>query len=462
MAPKAARYPTTWDEYEEVASPADNTNPSALVPEQALVEDDDEEDSETDLPIWEQRRYDLHPKLSQLGHLLAVSRKLTIRRSSVSNRIAAMGDLGGVNSFKSFARSWQRAAGFAEVIPRRPSFVYAQDQAGDNDNPLVGEIHYGRSLVGQLPHPHSSLLRQHLEASPPENMPINASSAYGSPRRGSARDDFRARDGKALEDELEAAPLATSPSSRSNIFSIPPLLAAPPLIGSYGSYGTMGGGFRRARASSSQSVGGRLSISNGQGTGSGDEEDDIALGEHEPILVKEIKQGDRVVLAVEGQSTLPQSIFNSINAIIGVGMLSLPLAFKMTGWIFGLIILSMTAGVTAHTSDLIARCMKYDDSVITYSDLAYISFGTRARIIVSALFTLELVAACVALVILFADSLHLLLPGLASINTWKCVCAGLVLVLNLMPLRWLSYTSVIGIFSTFCSECLLLLFLRTP
>ena len=46
--------------------------------------------------------------------------------------------------------------------------------------------------------------------------------------------------------------------------------------------------------------------------------DDMAHGEHDPILVKEVKQGSKVTLTVEGQSTLPQSVFNSINAIIGV------------------------------------------------------------------------------------------------------------------------------------------------
>lgn len=186
--------------------------------------------------------------------------------------------------------------------------------------------------------------------------------------------------------------------------------------------------------------------------GEEDEEEDAAHGEHEPILVKEVKQGNKVVLTVEGQSTLPQSVFNSINAIIGVGILSLPLAFKLSGWIIGFILLTLTASVTGYTGKLLARCMDADPSLITYSDLAYISFGTRARIIVSALFSLELVAACVALVILFADSLGSLIPGVGSVNTWKCICAVLVLALNLLPMRFLSYTSVIGIFSTFCSK----------
>lgn len=31
-----------------------------------------------------------------------------------------------------------------------------------------------------------------------------------------------------------------------------------------------------------------------------------------PILVKEVEQDGKIVLAVEGQSTLPQTVFNSI------------------------------------------------------------------------------------------------------------------------------------------------------
>lgn len=183
-----------------------------------------------------------------------------------------------------------------------------------------------------------------------------------------------------------------------------------------------------------------------------DADDDAALGEDQPILVKEVKQGGRVVLTVEGQSTLLQSVFNSINALVGIGLFSLPLALGMSGWLIGLPLLTLMALVATHTGKLLGKCMKMDPSLITYSDLAYVSFGARARIVVSVLFTLELVGACVALMILFADSLDLLLPGIGSVNVWKSVCAVLVLILNTLPLRWLSYTSVVGIFSTVASE----------
>ena len=364
-----------------------------------------------------------------------------------------MADIGGVNSFRSFARSWQRAAGFTEVIPRRPSFVYSDSPAVDD--PSTEDILYGRSHVSQPTAPPArSLLREHLESSPEEGQRAgSASRSHNDPSvsfsstRDSSGPDFRERESKALDAEMANGALLGQSPSRSSIFTNPPLLATSSIIGSYGSYrgpmyGTMERGSFRTH---------RPSIGQAEEWG---EDEDAAHGEHEPILVKEVKQGDKTILTVEGQSTLPQSVFNSINAIIGVGILSLPLAFKMSGWIIGLVLLTLTASVTGYTAQILAKCMDYDPGLITYSDLAFVSFGIHARIVVSALFSLELVAACVALVILFADSLNLLLPGLASVDIWKCVCAALILVLNALPLRFLSYTSIVGIFSTFCSKSL--------
>ncbi|EWZ82926.1 hypothetical protein BFJ63_vAg285 [Fusarium oxysporum f. sp. narcissi] len=413
-----ARNPTSWDDYEGGASPRGSVTDSMLEREQALVDDEGDETGD-----------------QENGEGFSRPR----RRSSVTYQLAAIADIGGVNSFRSFARSWQRAAGFPEVIPRRPSFVLAPEQDTE-------DVQYSRSHVQGSSQQQSGLLRQHLDASSSHANGESSSAIESSPR--SMRIPHRDGETKPLLDvEAGSSPVG---SPRSSIFAVPPHLAAPDIVGSYGSFrdsspfGTMDRSSRH-----------RISFSEGSGWGVADEEEEeegegAAHGEHQPILVKEVKQGNKVVLAVEGQSTLPQSVFNSINALIGVGLLSLPLALQMTGWIPGLFLLTLTAAVTSYTGKLLAKCMDFDPSLITYSDLAYISFGTRARVIVSALFSLELVAACVALVILFADSLSLLLPGLASVNTWKVVASIMVLVLNALPLRLLSYTSVVGIFSTFC------------
>jgi vesicular inhibitory amino acid transporter len=138
--------------------------------------------------------------------------------------------------------------------------------------------------------------------------------------------------------------------------------------------------------------------------------------------------------------------------LIGVGLLSLPLGIKYAGWICGISFLFLSATVTSYTAKLLAKCMDLDPSLITFSDLAYISYGRNARIATSILFTMELLAACVALVVLFADSLVLLFPGYLSLTSWKVICAIILVPLNFLPLRLLSFTSVVGIFSCFCSQ----------
>src|SRR5690606_2116797 len=46
---------------------------------------------------------------------------------------------------------------------------------------------------------------------------------------------------------------------------------------------------------------------------------------------------------------------------------------------------------------LLGKCMDLDPSLITFSDIAYISYGRKARIATSILFTMELLAANAAL-----------------------------------------------------------------
>lgn len=128
------------------------------------------------------------------------------------------------------------------------------------------------------------------------------------------------------------------------------------------------------------------------------------------------------------------------------------MGIKYAGWICGMLTLLGAAAVTSYTATLLAKCMDLDPSLITFSDLAYISFGRNARIATSVLFTLELLAACVALIILFADSMELLFDGLLSLNQWKIIFTIVLIPLNFLPLRYLSFTSVIGILCCLTSE----------
>lgn len=239
----------------------------------------------------------------------------------MTNRLSALGDVGGVNSIRSFTRSWQRAAGFTEVIPQRPSFVFAPDQApiGAHDG-----IEYGRSwneVPGTSHAPRVSLLRQHLEASSPENAirddspeppgPSESQALLGRLGRHSSIGSFRERERKALDNELGRT-FSVSSSSRgtpSSIFAVPPQLAAPDIVGSYGSFRDYG-----AIASSEDDDLGRDSMAEaGEMWRQQQVSGNVPDGAGQPILVKEVEQEDgKFVLTVKGQSTLPQTVFNSI------------------------------------------------------------------------------------------------------------------------------------------------------
>lgn len=149
----------------------------------------------------------------------------------------------------------------------------------------------------------------------------------------------------------------------------------------------------------------------------------------------------------------PLTLTHKSSVLIGVGLLSLPMGLRYSGWICGMVTLAACATMTAYTAKLLARCQDLDQSLITFSDLAFISFGSRARLATSFIFMLELVAANVALVVLFADSLVLLFPHWLSVTEWKVVCTILLIPLQFLPLSLLSYTSVIGIVSCFSSKC---------
>lgn len=95
--------------------------------------------------------------------------------------------------------------------------------------------------------------------------------------------------------------------------------------------------------------------------------------------------------------------------------------------------------------------MATDNSLVTYADLAFVSFGQRVRIAVSVLFCLELWAAGCALIILFADTLDILIPGIGNIG-WKIICGLIMIPLNFVPLRFLSFSSILGILCCFGSK----------
>ncbi|KAL8824307.1 MAG: hypothetical protein Q9191_005142 [Dirinaria sp. TL-2023a] len=322
--------------------------------------------------------------------------------------------LGGVNSLENFARSWQRAAGFNEIPSSRPSFVFSEE----DDN--VGGRH-------QISHPASqqtSLLRQQLERGrlPSETVVDDGPTPLG-------------------PSDEEIGPTQSAPTSydprKSDILGSTPYLASPFASSYAGQYGSLASRVN----SSSMHHAGRL-YKEQQVTGEQDPDKD-----HQPLLLKAVEREDgKIVHVVVGQSTLPQTVFNSVNVLVGVGILSLPLGVHYSGWLLGMPFLLLSAMATRYTAKTLAKCLDVDNSLVTFADIAYVAFGWKARIATSLIFTVELLGACVALVVVFADSLDALIPGW-SIVQWKVFCGAILIPLSFVPLRFLSFTSVLGIMS---------------
>lgn len=321
--------------------------------------------------------------------------------------------MGGPNSLDNFARSWQRAAAFHEIAPLHRSSVVLDDGGDDLDPETQSHRHV---------RPHMSMLRQQFESG-------GGHGDYGCAVEDSPVDSPGRRVGGRPFDRRLFSDATNSLLSPSGLFPTSP-----------------GHGF----GTSCDTVSSRIQESSRQHAArvfhdhyrTRTQEVDR---ETEPLLVKQAETEEGLLLNVAvGQSTLPQTVCNSVNIMIGVGLLSLPLGLKYSGWVLGSIFLCFAAWVTSYTAKILARCLDVDSSLLTYADLAYVSFGPRFRIATGFLFSIELLATCVALVVLFADSLNALMPAW-SITDWKILCGVLLIPLNFAPLRVLSFSSILGI-----------------
>ncbi|ODV82670.1 hypothetical protein CANARDRAFT_10329 [[Candida] arabinofermentans NRRL YB-2248] len=147
------------------------------------------------------------------------------------------------------------------------------------------------------------------------------------------------------------------------------------------------------------------------------------------------------------KSTPVQTVFNSINLLIGLGILSIPLAFHLSGWIAGIICLTLAALTTRYTAILLGRIQSKEPSLSTYQDIASFAFGPSIAFFVFCIFSLDLFGACVSMIVLFGDSFNAIFNNISHIY-FKAFACILLLTLNFFPLRLLSILSLIGIICT--------------
>ncbi|KAJ8455245.1 hypothetical protein ONZ45_g18997 [Pleurotus djamor] len=127
-------------------------------------------------------------------------------------------------------------------------------------------------------------------------------------------------------------------------------------------------------------------------------------------------------------------------------MLSEPLAYAYSGWIWGTVIVISYGYISCYTAKILASIIMSDGRLRSYSDIGRKAFGHHATIPISLLFCLELFTVSVVLVTLYADSLNTIMPQYSS-DTYKIWGLALLLPTVFMPLSLLSYASIMGILS---------------
>ncbi|KAH7301950.1 hypothetical protein KP509_23G049700 [Ceratopteris richardii] len=156
----------------------------------------------------------------------------------------------------------------------------------------------------------------------------------------------------------------------------------------------------------------------------------------------------------QGQSSFFQAVMNGINALAGVGILSMPYAVSQGGWI-GVSFLLIFAAVCCYTGLLLRRCLDLFPQAAGYPDVGQAAFGRLGRIIISCLLYVELFAVAVEFVIMEGDNLTQLLPlnelhfrvfRLSSEQSFVILSAAVMLpTVWLRDLSLLSYLSAGGV-----------------
>ncbi|XP_018468642.1 amino acid transporter AVT1J isoform X2 [Raphanus sativus] len=155
----------------------------------------------------------------------------------------------------------------------------------------------------------------------------------------------------------------------------------------------------------------------------------------EPFIVKTINDEEATPRDYEfnhnnpqGNTSFSKTCFHGINALSGVGILSVPYALASGGWL-SLIILFTIAITTFYCAILIKRCMDMDPLLRTYPDIGYKAFGNTGRVIVSIFMNLELYLVATSFLILEGfknqDSKMLRIDGVTtSVSLYMfCYCA---------------------------------------
>ncbi|KAK7058807.1 hypothetical protein VNI00_001431 [Paramarasmius palmivorus] len=306
------------------------------------------------------------------------------------------------------------------------------ERSHDRDSGLIGQFHWdddlGRTSTPAVGIPSSV---GSLSPSPPAQGILTTGSYVSQTQRN-------------VQSIAESASgLASSPPHR--ISEATPLLR--PKVSFSSQAGTPGSYGARRTSEETSAVASGNQVTSDDGRRVQDPEERSRLTLRRRSSASSSKTHLRGQAAFGGHSTFGQTLFNSIAILLGIGMLSEPLAFAYAGWVAGTALIILYGGLSCYTAKILARIIRTDPRLRSYADIGRKAFGPRSTVFISIMFCLELFAVAVVLVTLYADSLHAIIPTYSA-NTYKLWGLLLLIPTVFLPLSLLSYTSILGILST--------------
>ncbi|KAL0343878.1 UNVERIFIED_CONTAM: Amino acid transporter AVT1I [Sesamum angustifolium] len=177
-----------------------------------------------------------------------------------------------------------------------------------------------------------------------------------------------------------------------------------------------------------------------------------------PLLADNTPESANYQHCISGSTSFFKTCFNGLNALSGVGILSIPYALSSGGWM-SLILFFLIAGSTFYTGLLIQRCMDMDPNIRSYPDIGERAFGAKGRTFVSIAMNAELYLVATGFLILEGDNLHTLFPNV-EYEFGGLVIGGrqgfiFIVGLIMLPTVWvdnmsiLSYISASGVIASF-------------
>ncbi|KMT17325.1 hypothetical protein BVRB_2g040170 isoform B [Beta vulgaris subsp. vulgaris] len=168
----------------------------------------------------------------------------------------------------------------------------------------------------------------------------------------------------------------------------------------------------------------------------------------QPLLENDFS-GD-VKCVKEGDASFSKTLFNGLNALSGVGILSVPYALASGGWL-SLVLLFAIAMAAFYAGLLIKRCMETDPSITNFPDMGERAFGNIGRTVVSVFMCAELYLVVTGFLIVEGDNLHNLFPEMkfqaCGLELGGKQSFVMIVALLITPSVWLSNLNILSYIS---------------